>query len=97
MTALNPLLKVGKQMSEIIMRHQNLSKEEAREIIRKEDIELGFIKEDYNNSKYNENEENENENVHDKLSKMLEKSTNYFENVVGRKIKNVELFIGNSF
>ena len=31
MTALNPLLKVGKQMSEIIMRHQNLSKEEARE------------------------------------------------------------------
>ena len=31
MTALNPLVKVGKQMSEIIMRHQKLSKEEARE------------------------------------------------------------------
>lgn len=31
MTALNPLLKVGKQMSEIIIRHQNISKVEARE------------------------------------------------------------------
>ena len=67
------------------------SKEEAREIVRKEDIELGFIKEDYNNSKYDENEENENESVHYKLSKMLENSTKYFENVIGRKIKNVEL------
>lgn len=31
MTALNPLLKVGKQMSEIIIRHQKISKSEARE------------------------------------------------------------------
>lgn len=31
MTALNPLLKVGKQMSEIIIRHQKLSKTQARE------------------------------------------------------------------
>ena len=31
MTALNPLIKVGKQISEILIRHQNLSKNEARE------------------------------------------------------------------
>lgn len=31
MTALNPLIKVGKQLSEILIRHQNLNKIEARE------------------------------------------------------------------
>ena len=31
MTALNPLIKVGKQISEILIRHQNLNKNEARE------------------------------------------------------------------
>lgn len=31
MTALNPLIRVGKQMSEIIMRHQGLNKKKARE------------------------------------------------------------------
>jgi oligopeptide transport system ATP-binding protein len=31
MTALNPLIKVGKQMSEIIIRHQKVSKEEAKQ------------------------------------------------------------------
>lgn len=31
MTALNPLLRVGKQMSEIIMRHQNIGKTQARQ------------------------------------------------------------------
>ena len=31
MTALNPLIKVGKQISEILIRHQNLSKNQARE------------------------------------------------------------------
>lgn len=67
------------------------SKEDAREILRREDIELGFLKEKYNNLKYDENEELEGENVHDKLSKMLEKSNKYFESVIGRKINNVEL------
>lgn len=36
MTALNPLIKVGKQIGEILIRHQNLSKAEAR----KKSIEL---------------------------------------------------------
>ena len=67
------------------------SKEEAKEILKREDIELGFLKEDYNNLKYDETEETEAITVRDKLNNMLEKSDKYFESVIGRKINNVEL------